>query len=268
MMMRVLLQGASRRVSCSATPNQTRTLSTSHNNFHACRSSVTQNKGHILCGQVNSSFRNNSFSSLSSSRSYLQSASQYPSSSFPKILSSQFVSKLHTSQSIAGQPEVSNSSTSPSSSSALQIGDKIGGFVLRDKQHIPSRNLTLLQFSHSATGAKHVHVDCEDKNNVFSVTFRTPPSSSNGVCHILEHTTLCGSKKYPVRDPFFHMLKRSLNTYMNAWTAADFTMYPFSTMNEKDYSNLMSVYLDATFFPKLDRYDFLQVSSISIDPSL
>ena len=80
----------------------------------------------------------------------------------------------------------------------------------------------------------------------------------DGVAHILEHTTLCGSKKYPVRDPFFNMIKRSLNTYMNAWTAPDYTSYPFSTQNEKDFTNLLSVYLDATFFPNLEKFDFLQ----------
>lgn len=91
-----------------------------------------------------------------------------------------------------------------------------------------------------------------------SVMFRTPPASSNGVAHILEHTTLCGSRRFPVRDPFFNMIKRSLNTYMNALTGYDHTMYPFSTTNAKDYANLRSVYLDAAFFPNLREHDFLQ----------
>ncbi|KUF95442.1 Ras-related protein RABA5d [Phytophthora nicotianae] len=88
--------------------------------------------------------------------------------------------------------------------------------------------------------------------------FRTPPSNSTGVAHILEHTVLCGSKRFPVRDPFFNMIKRSLNTYMNALTGADHTMYPFSTTNAKDWRNLLSVYLDAAFFPNLSKLDFLQ----------
>lgn len=91
-----------------------------------------------------------------------------------------------------------------------------------------------------------------------SVMFRTPPASSNGVAHILEHTTLCGSQRFPVRDPFFNMIKRSLNTYMNALTGYDHTMYPFSTTNATDYANLRSVYLDAVFFPNLREHDFLQ----------
>ena len=88
--------------------------------------------------------------------------------------------------------------------------------------------------------------------------FRTPPTNSKGVTHIIEHSVLCGSKKYPIRDPFMNMLKRSLNTYMNAWTGSDFTMYPFSTQNQIDYYNLMSVYLDAVFAPRLRKLDFMQ----------
>jgi len=111
---------------------------------------------------------------------------------------------------------------------------------------------------HDVTGAKYLHADCDDQNNCFNITFRTTPTDSTGVAHILEHTVLCGSEKYPVRDPFFNMLKRSLNTFMNAMTAPDFTMYPFSTRNAADYYNLLSVYLDAAFFPKLTASDFKQ----------
>lgn len=88
--------------------------------------------------------------------------------------------------------------------------------------------------------------------------FRTPPSDSTGVPHILEHTVLCGSRHYPVRDPFFNMLKRSLNTFMNAMTASEFTMYPFATQVPADYAHLLAVYTDAAFFPNLDRFDFMQ----------
>lgn len=90
-----------------------------------------------------------------------------------------------------------------------------------------------------------------------SIQFRTTPSDDTGVSHILEHTTLCGSHKYPVRDPFFKMLRRSQATFMNAYTASDWTIYPFSTMNTTDYKNLLSVYLDAAFFPKLSKLDFM-----------
>jgi Zn-dependent M16 (insulinase) family peptidase len=86
--------------------------------------------------------------------------------------------------------------------------------------------------------------------------FKTAPTDDLGCPHVLEHLALCGSKNYPVRDPFFHMIRRSLNTYMNAWTGSDFTMYPFSTCNDQDFRNLMSVYLDAAFFPTLSELDF------------
>ena len=114
------------------------------------------------------------------------------------------------------------------------------------------------ELEHENTGARHVHVECDDTENVFSTILKTIPMNDSGVAHILEHLALCGSKKYPVRDPFFNMLKRSLSTYMNAWTGSDFTGYPFSTTNVKDYYNLLSVYLDAVFFPNLSYHDFLQ----------
>jgi Zn-dependent M16 (insulinase) family peptidase len=88
--------------------------------------------------------------------------------------------------------------------------------------------------------------------------FKTVPVDSTGVAHILEHTVLCGSQRFPVRDPFFSMLKRSLSTFMNAFTASDWTMYPLSTQNKKDFDNLMQVYLDAAFFPKLQELSFKQ----------
>ncbi|KAI9913945.1 hypothetical protein PsorP6_004872 [Peronosclerospora sorghi] len=123
---------------------------------------------------------------------------------------------------------------------------------------VPEYGLNALELRHERTKAKYVHLDSKDTNNVFAIMFRTPPSDSTGVPHILEHTVLCGSQRFPVRDPFFNMIKRSLNTYMNALTAADHTMYPFSTTNTKDWHNLMSVYLDAVFFPNLHKLDFLQ----------
>ncbi|MEM6545252.1 MAG: insulinase family protein, partial [Pseudomonadota bacterium] len=93
---------------------------------------------------------------------------------------------------------------------------------------------------------------------VFLVALRTVPKDSTGVAHILEHTALCGSQRYPVRDPFFMMLRRSLNTFMNAFTSSDWTAYPFASQNRKDFSNLLDVYLDAVFFSRLDELDFAQ----------
>jgi len=118
-------------------------------------------------------------------------------------------------------------------------------------------NLLVYTLTHP-TGATYLHVQRDDDDSAFSITFRTPPSSSSGVAHILEHTALCGSERYPVRDPFFLLTRRSLKTYMNAMTAQDYTMYPFSSTLQKDYNNLMEVYLDSAFFPLLRRHDFMQ----------
>ncbi len=119
-------------------------------------------------------------------------------------------------------------------------------------------NSVLIDMEHLPTGARHIHIGNDDRENTFSVAFKTVPTDSTGVAHILEHTVLCGSRKYPVRDPFFSMLKRSLNTFMNAFTASDWTMYPFCTQNKKDFYNLLDVYLDASFYPNIDRLSFRQ----------
>lgn len=125
-------------------------------------------------------------------------------------------------------------------------------------EHIASLNLRVEQFEHRATGAMHYHLATENRENVFLVALRTVPEDSTGVAHILEHTALCGSERFPVRDPFFMMLRRSLNTFMNAFTSSDWTAYPFASQNHKDFNNLLEVYLDAVFFSRLDPLDFAQ----------
>jgi len=125
-------------------------------------------------------------------------------------------------------------------------------------QFIESLNLEVQEFEHTQTGAMHYHLASDSPENVFLVALRTVPTDSRGVAHILEHTALCGSEKYPVRDPFFMMLRRSLNTFMNAFTSSDWTAYPFASQNKKDFSNLLDVYLDAVFFSRLDPLDFAQ----------
>jgi len=125
-------------------------------------------------------------------------------------------------------------------------------------QFIESLNLEVQEFEHIQTGAMHYHMASDSPENVFLVALRTVPTDSCGVAHILEHTALCGSEKYPVRDPFFMMLRRSLNTFMNAFTSSDWTAYPFASQNKKDFSNLLDVYLDAVFFSRLDPLDFAQ----------
>lgn len=131
-------------------------------------------------------------------------------------------------------------------------------FEFKNAHYIDTLNLTVEHYEHKATGAAHYHLAADDPQNVFLVALRTVPMDSTGVAHILEHTTLCGSEKYPVRDPFFMMIRRSLNTFMNAFTSSDWTAYPFATENRKDFQNLLQVYMDAVFFPNLNELDFAQ----------
>ncbi|MEX2468579.1 MAG: insulinase family protein [Pseudohongiellaceae bacterium] len=131
-------------------------------------------------------------------------------------------------------------------------------FAWRRSERIDSLNLVMEEYVHKATGAVHYHLASDNPENVFLVAFRTVPMDSTGVAHILEHTALCGSKRFPVRDPFFMMIRRSLNTFMNAFTSSDWTAYPFASRNHKDFYNLLNVYLDAAFFSRLHPLDFAQ----------
>ena len=140
----------------------------------------------------------------------------------------------------------------------VNTGDMIGEYRVVKTHYLKERDAFLYQLDHLPTGAKHLHISNKDTENTFAVGLKTVPTDSTGVAHILEHTVLCGSKKFPVRDPFFSMLKRSLNTFMNAFTSSDWTMYPFSSQNKKDFQNLMDVYLDAVFFPNIDELSFKQ----------
>jgi Zn-dependent M16 (insulinase) family peptidase len=140
----------------------------------------------------------------------------------------------------------------------LNEGDRIGEYAVKRVAELKEISSFFYELEHLPTGAGHIHIANKDSENTFSVAFKTVPRDSTGVAHILEHTALCGSQKFPVRDPFFSMIKRSLNTFMNAFTASDWTMYPFSTQNRKDFYNLLDVYLDAAFFPRLDILNFKQ----------
>ncbi|MFV0478625.1 MAG: insulinase family protein [Parahaliea sp.] len=132
------------------------------------------------------------------------------------------------------------------------------GFEAVRQVNIEALNLQVEEYRHRQTGAVHYHLASDSRENVFLVALRTVPMDSTGVAHILEHTALCGSERYPVRDPFFMMLRRSLNTFMNAFTSSDWTAYPFASQNRKDFDNLLQVYLDAVFFSRLDALDFAQ----------
>ena len=106
-------------------------------------------------------------------------------------------------------------------------------------------------YRHDKTGARVLSITNDDENKVFGISFRTPPEDSTGVAHILEHSVLCGSEKYPVREPFVELLKGSLQTFLNALTFPDKTCYPVASANVQDFYNLIDVYLDAVFYPRL-----------------
>ncbi|HSX14095.1 MAG TPA: insulinase family protein [Chlamydiales bacterium] len=140
----------------------------------------------------------------------------------------------------------------------MLVGSSYRSF--RGTKNLPLKELqsTLIEAVHEPTGARIMHIANNDPENLFCLSFQTLPSSSNGVAHILEHIVLCGSKKFPIKDPFFSMTRRSLNTYMNALTGQDFTCYPASSQVEKDFYNLLEVYIDAVFHPELKLMSFLQ----------
>lgn len=140
----------------------------------------------------------------------------------------------------------------------IVVGKTYHQFECKESKYYPEFNMTAYVLEHERMRTKYLHIDRRDPNNVFSVNFRTPTLNSSGLSHILEHIVLCGSQRYPVRDPFFKMLNRSLATFMNAMTGPDYTLYPFSSTNEKDFRNLQKVYLDAVFCPNLRHLDFLQ----------
>ncbi|WP_125153054.1 insulinase family protein [Clostridium rectalis] len=136
----------------------------------------------------------------------------------------------------------------------LEIGKVYMGFQLLQNEHIEEINSQALVFVHKITGAKLLKLYNGDDNKVFSIGFRTPPKDSTGVAHILEHSVLCGSRKFPVKEPFVELIKGSLNTFLNAMTFPDKTMYPVASRNKKDFLNLMDVYLDAVFYPNIYKY--------------
>ena len=108
---------------------------------------------------------------------------------------------------------------------------------------------------HRKSGARVVYIENDDNNKVFSIGFRTPPSDSTGVPHIMEHSVLCGSRNFPAKDPFVELVKGSLNTFLNAMTYPDKTVYPVASCNDKDFQNLMHVYMDAVFYPNIYEHE-------------
>ena len=126
-------------------------------------------------------------------------------------------------------------------------------YELLMKEDLPDVLSTGYLLRHKKSGARIMLLENEDENKVFNIAFRTTPSDSTGVAHIMEHTVLCGSRKFPAKDPFVELVKGSMNTFLNAMTYPDKTMFPVASCNDKDFANLMDVYLDAVLFPNIYR---------------
>ena len=155
----------------------------------------------------------------------------------------------------------------------MTVGQKLHGFEIIGISDLPEMNATGIYARHELTGLEVYHILDDDEENLFAYAFMTPPEDSTGVAHILEHSVLCGSEHYPLKDPFLVLAKQSVKTFLNAMTFPDKTVYPASSMVEADYFNLMSVYGDAVFFPLLTedifrqeghRFEFAEDGSVSI----
>ena len=126
-----------------------------------------------------------------------------------------------------------------------------GAYRVKEYQYVEEMHADTVLLEHKKTKARLLLVSNDDTNKVFNIAFRTPVYNSTGVPHIIEHTVLCGSDKFPAKDPFVELVKGSLNTFLNAMTYSDKTMYPVASYNDKDFQNLMHVYLDAVFYPNI-----------------
>lgn len=137
----------------------------------------------------------------------------------------------------------------------LELNKNYFGFTLKQEKQINEIKSIARVFEHDKSGARLIKLENDDDNKVFSVSFRTPPGDNTGVPHILEHSVLCGSRKFPLKEPFVELIKGSLNTFLNAMTFPDKTMYPVASKNPKDFYNLMDVYLDAVFYPNIYKHN-------------
>lgn len=133
----------------------------------------------------------------------------------------------------------------------LHVKDKIHGFTVGRIRELKDINAKMVEMFHKETGAELIYLDRKDENKTFAIAFKTTPENDTGVFHILEHCVLNGSRRYPVKEPFVELLKSSMQTFLNAMTYPDKTLFPVSSRNDKDFMNLMSVYLDAVFYPAI-----------------
>ena len=144
-------------------------------------------------------------------------------------------------------------STDPRAAAAALLvpGTTCRGFTVERCETVPELDSDAYVLRHAASGARLLYLACDDENKAFAIGFKTPPADSTGVFHILEHSVLCGSAKFPVKEPFVDLIKSSMQTFLNAMTYPDKTIYPVATTNEQDLYNLMDVYLDAVFNPAI-----------------
>ena len=140
----------------------------------------------------------------------------------------------------------------------LKQGCSYKDFEVVEVVDLPDYSSIGILLRHKATGLEVFHMYNNDEENLFAFAFATPPEDSTGVAHIIEHSVLCGSKNYPVKDTFIRLANQSIKTFLNALTFSDKTVYPAASLSEKDYFNLMSVYGDAVFFPLLNEWTFMQ----------
>ena len=142
----------------------------------------------------------------------------------------------------------------------LELNKIYAGFSVKKITAVPDVKATAYQLEHAFSGAKLLYLQAEDDNKVFTIGFRTPSQDNTGVAHIMEHSVLCGSRKYDLKEPFVELVKGSMNTFLNAMTYSDKTVYPVASRNAKDFQNLMDVYLDAVFYPLIHEnpYTLLQ----------
>ena len=140
---------------------------------------------------------------------------------------------------------------SPAHAAAIEVGATLAGFRFAAREELTEIDGTALIARHEASGARLLLLQNDDENKAFSITFKTPPGNDTGVFHILEHSVLCGSERFPVKEPFVNLLKTSMQTFLNAMTFPDKTMYPVASTNEQDLLNLMDVYMDAVLHPAI-----------------
>ncbi|CAL9022257.1 unnamed protein product [Prunus brigantina] len=210
-----------------------------------------------LSGFALPSSRSSSSSSASAIRNHRHRRILNPSRRSPLRRSSRLLpssapnSTRRSFSSLAPRAIATPFTQSPSEFSGVEdeVVEKLG-FEKVSEEFIGECKSKALLFRHKKTGAQVISVSNDDENKVFGIVFRTPPNDSTGIPHILEHSVLCGSRKYPLKEPFVELLKGSLNTFLNAFTYPDRTCYPVASTNTKDFYNLVDVYLDAVFFPK------------------